>query len=202
MSSIPNIIGPRVFQLLSARIGEILIDEITNQHNLTGDDDLNGINFFIERVVPIDPTELPAINVRYLNTKTDNQSKGNGMFTSEIIIDVYSVAKSNSNERGDFLSKIKTQKVLGLIMAILMNQSYKQLGYNPGTVGNVMVNSIELPNQQPIQDEKNATMGRLSLTVYHAEGTDLKSATLINGMDTFVKIDITNLGFKYTSNYY
>ena len=94
---IPDAIPPRAFEIIRDRIARILADEIPSQATLKSDPDLALINeIFVERFVPFDHTEVPAVNVSLSNGDYDNFTQIDQTGTYIFNVDVY----ANSNTIG------------------------------------------------------------------------------------------------------
>lgn len=197
MSEISTIIPSQGFELIYDRIGVILADELENQATLANDDDLK-IPIYKERDIPFNDSELPAINIMFegdgFELQTNIQHDGSYRYTVEVIAN----APSNDAKHGDTLAMIKVQKIIGKIRSIIMNPAYIKLGFTTPFIKNRRVENIIFG--KPIrQDTSHTVMGRLTIMVACVETTPLEEAPIVNGVDTSVRLFLTEKGFMYRS---
>jgi hypothetical protein len=194
MAKITGIIGTRNFELVRNRLLEILIDEFTNQVAISYDDDLAGITFSLEKFITPDFTSIPLINVLFASREKINKQQSSSMSTYVYHVDIYSRSKSTMVAGGDTLSKIKLQKMIGVADAILSNQYYKTLGYEPGFIGSVNCTSLDIGEGITGIDSTSTSIARLVVSVAMSDETQSGSILNITGFDTIVKIGCTNIG--------
>lgn len=197
MSVIDTIIPPQAFQLLLIRIGEILSDEIANQYSLTADDELD-VPVYLERFVPFDKTQLPAINVTLSQGDLGNHVAVQSNGTYRFAIDCHTSAKYNETETGDSKAMLKLQRLLGLCRAILEDPKYKTLGYPQPFIMRRFAESISIASPNP-QDAESTVMGRLSFVVMVPETTALIVPKVLAGYETEMRLELTDNGYIFTS---
>lgn len=196
MSQIQNVIPTQKFELIRDRIGEILADEINNQYLLSYNYNIDA-EVWVERIVPFDNTELPAINVQFVGgpygdtTIKDTQ----GEYTYHI--DVWTNSPSSNDGSGDVLARKKLHRLMGIVRAILQSPFYKTLGYAAPFSCSRKVKDIAVNLLSPGQDALNSVMGRLSFVVRIPETHELVTPVLIYEYITQVKLYLTNKGYLY-----
>lgn len=204
MSQIPVQIGRQAFELIRDRIGQILADEIVNQVSQGWINDVywtSESQVWLERFVPLDKTELPAVVVGLtrgdMEWHTQQQSNGNYRFN----IDCYSSAKSTEDSEGDSEAMIRLHRLMGVVRAILENPRYKTLGFEPPFIQNRHMESFGIGNPAK-EDALSTTFARWSFVVRVHEETELISPPMIKGYDTTINLDLTNKGYFWRANNY
>lgn len=197
MPLINTIIPVQAFERIRDRIAEILLEELTNQAQLTGDLDIQA-KVFLERSVPFEKTSIPAVNVCFIGGTYGGQTaihtEGN---TYNYAIDVHHAAKSTQNDPGDSLSAFRLHKLLGKCRAILEDPRYKTLGFEAPFIMNRHVQRVDIADYKE-GDALSMGMGRLTFAVRVAENADLIVPELIDGADTVVKLGNTDKGFAWS----
>lgn len=199
MSKITIAIPEQGFELIRDKIGEILADEIAQQFVLNPDPEINA-TVFIERIIPIDKSEPPVVNVLYSRSNYDNNTaiKGDGKNTYNI--DVYVKGKAKVGTKGDAVAMVRLGRILGILRAILESPHYLTLGFAPPFIKNTTVTDIQVADPRDNQDAANMMMGRLVFTVDAIEVTEQIQPVAAAGYDTQVKLSETDKGFVYISN--
>jgi hypothetical protein len=197
MSVITTLIPAQSFETVRDKIGAILADEVHNQSVLDNNNpDLDAI-VWIERLVPFDKTELPAINVMLSNGKYDGQTIAQHDGTYNYNIDVHTSAKSTANNNGDKLAMLKLQRLLGIVRAIIHNPKYVRLGFAAPFIIHRGIETLQISDPQINGDALHSVMGRLVLSVKVPETAELSAPVAIAGNTTAVKLQLTDNGFKY-----
>lgn len=200
MPLIKTIIPPSAFELIRDRIGEILIDEISNQAALTLDSDLT-VNIFIERSNQLDITDLPAINISISDGQFSNKNySGSVTGAYAYDIDIYTAKKTNDQISGDVRASFQLQKIIRICRSILDNPIYKTLGFVSPKINRVYCSdfNIAIPGSGSGKlDTQNSMMSRLKFFVESNEQTALIIPTLITGYETQVKINNTEKGYYF-----
>lgn len=198
----PNIFEPipaQSFEIIRDRILEILLDEITNQQEITYDS--TSINFCQERQGPnFNYTELPLINVCLANGDypSKNTTNANGIYY--YTIDCHTKANaSDEYENADTLAALNMQRLLGKCRAIMANPYYNTLAFAKGFIARVACVSISI--SEPTKGDMYSTaMGRLTVSVEANEVSELITPENIAGYQTRITIDSSTKGYKYTSD--
>jgi len=196
MPKINGIIATSSFELVRDQIGAILADEISNQFTLSAEEALNLSGVFIERVVPFDKTEMPAVNVSVARLDLDGQVAVNTDNNATYNIDCYQAAKSGDGVQGDVLSRFQLFRLMAVVRSILEDPQYITLDFARPFIMNRHVVSIE-PAPAIDQDGINTAMGRVVLSVKVAENTDLVPTTILGRSDTTVKLELTDKGYRF-----
>jgi len=195
MALINTIIEPSGTELIKHQIAAILKTELENQKVLQ--EDTFPINVFVDRMVPIDKSEILVINVRFesLNPESINQhgSQENATFT----VDTWAVAKQTSTKRGDLLSTNLRDKITFQIKAILQSNFYVTLDFVPGLVMSSNVQNIEPYEPNNNQDASFVSMARLNHEVRFYQNYKVEQGVLLTNNLTTVKLSDTDLGYKY-----
>lgn len=199
MSKITLEIPPQGFELIRDKIGEILADEILAQFAIHSDSERNA-KVFIERITPIDKTEMPLINVLYSRSGYDNNSAINSDGKNTYNIDVYTSAKTKVVKRGGAESMARVGRILGIVRAILESPFYLTLGFAPPFIIGTEVTGIEIQDPRDNQDAANTVMGRLIFVVDAKEDVEQIQPVTAEGYDTQVKLDETEKGFVYITD--
>ena len=195
MALINTIIEPSGTELIKHQIAAILKTELENQKALQSD--TFPVNVFVDRMVPIDKSEILVINVRFesLNPESINQhgSQENATFT----VDTWAVAKQTSTKRGDLLSTNLRDKITFQIKAILQSNFYVTLDFVPGLVMSSNVQNIEPYEPNNNQDASFVSMARLNHEVRFYQNYKVEQGVLLTNNLTTVKLSDTDLGYKY-----
>lgn len=199
MAQIKGIIPAQYFEVIRDRIAEILADELDGQVLLTYDTDLEVKGVYVERSVPFDNTEMPAINVSFSGGDYNNQTVRDADGSYSFFIDVFTQAKTTDDDRGDKLAMFKLHKLLGVCRAIIQNPIYKTLGFEPPFIMSRQISSIVIAAPKEGEALK-VVMGRLILAIVAPEDTQLLTAELIAGFDTQVKLALTDKGYIYSGD--
>lgn len=197
-AKINEIIGLQSFELVRDRIGLILTEEIGNQYDLSGNEDLNLTGVWIDRSNPFDSTDTPTINVSMSSYGSEGNQK-TSQSTEDLTIyniDVYCSRESTQNKSGSILSRQQVQRILGICQVILEDSRYKTLDFPPPSLWGIKVRSIQLAPPDP-EDNSNISMGRLTLEVRGAVNLKLGTAFPIDIATTRVKIEETDKGLQY-----
>lgn len=205
MAKILYIIGDSSFEVVRTQIAAILAEEIANQVVLLndvneGDGDNINAAVFIERVVSIDESELPLINVSLLGGNYSNKDQTQTDGTYQFAIDVYVGSAADGDSQSDQLSRIKLSRILAICRAILENPGYRTLNMSPPFNCNTSVVSINPMEMSPNTDQQSISMGRLILSVRVPEYVELKESEPISSYQTKVKLFLTNKGYQYGPN--
>jgi hypothetical protein len=215
---IPGIIPQQNFEKIRDRIGLIIFQELENQFDLSGDQNLQRPQFnsseypesllvYIDRVVPIDEAEMPVINVSYSGATYENNTPLYSDGANTYFIDVYAKAQANEDDNetdADRLAAIKLSSILGKIAFILRHSNYKTLGFEPGFIGNIKVASITIFGSfrnESQQDLNRGLIGRIVFEVRATENTVPIEPRNANGFFTTVKLSLTDKGYVYIGDY-
>ncbi len=192
MPKIPAPIPDQNFKLISERVGLILTDELSLH-----DPD---VDVFLERIVPIDKSEVPAINIMYSGSKYTANDRSNSDSSDVIFIDVYIKAVGTDVKRGDELASEALKVLLGKIRYILESPLYETLDFTPGLIRRSEVESINTFQPEKVGDGINGVTGRVNLRVDASETVALGAAKNAEGYTTNVKLEETDKGYQFIIN--
>jgi len=203
MALINSIIPKQSFEIIRDQIAIILKSEIVNQANLSGDYDIEA-TVFLERTVNINTSELatePVIVVSMATGDYSNQDVTQSTGTYQYLIDIYTKAKTTSTTQGDTRSRLICQRMLGLCRGILEATQYITLGFNYPFVMGRKINTIQIADPEDTGAD-SITRGRLILEVKVPEYQEVSTASLVDGSDTKMFIDISEEGFYFVNDNY
>lgn len=191
---ITNAIPEQNFDRVGKRIGEILFTELTNQAENHG-----GVMpaCFYERTTTINEVECPVLNVCFAGVPYQNQHQGYAEGSASYNIDVYTSKANTETKRGDELSADELKKILSQCAYILRHPAYKTLGYEPGFLSRVLVQSITINNPGNTMDAEAGQMGRLVLTANISESTTYQEPRNASGYLTTVYLGETEQGYQW-----
>jgi len=196
MSVITTLIPSQSFELIRDRLGLIIADELHNQSLLdNGNPDIDA-NVFVERLIPIDHSEMPLVNVMLAKGVYDShtQTQSDGTYTYHL--DFYTKAKSKNNEEGDKLAVLKLHRLIGIGRAIISDYRYNTLAFVPPFVMSVKVTEVNIADPGN-QDSVSSCMGRLTVVVKAPEHSQLKEPVTIGNFHTQIKLVETDKGYFY-----
>lgn len=185
------------FEAVRDRMGLVLQTELENQQYLGADIVVPTI--YIERGVPFNDTELPAINIQYSGGTFGNKDITQVQGTYNYNIDIVTNNSTDGTDRGDFLAMQAVQRLAGLIRAILDNPLYITLGFARPSLGHVEVGTMQIADRGDT-DAKNSAMARVVYTAQVAEGNKLITAPQFEAAFTALKIDTSDEGYMYITN--
>ena len=197
MPLINEILTPMNFEAVRDRIASIIKSELLNQATLQNLPKLNA-NVFAERLVPINYTEMPAVNCMVAKGNYDElvalSKDGNYQFN----IDIYTCSETIGSTRADFQSVKDCQQLTGLIFKILMHWKYRRLDFAPPLIEHTEINEIKFADPDQRNESMSVMMARIIFIVRCNETiAPLTNATVINGNTTSVKISSTDFGYQY-----
>lgn len=197
MSLIENAVPPASFELVRDRIGEILAVELPKQLLLTGSYYINA-TVWVERFIPFDKTEFPAINVMLADGKYDNQDVRQADGTYNFYIDCYQSAASGPtpDKRGDVEAMRRLHRILATVRAIIQSPKYLTLAFAEPKIMRRQIETLTIANPDA-SDGLSSVQGRLVLNVRVPEYSELMTAVDIVSWHTSVKLELTDKGYKY-----
>jgi len=197
VSKINSIISPQGFEVVRDRIGLIIADELANQATLAAMPAINA-TVYIERFIPFDKTELPALNVCLALGNYANKKAPDGVATYNYNIDIYTGSKTNDTDFGDKRAAFTMQKIAGIVRYILSDAQYRTLDFPAPFITRVTIADFNI--KEPTtggQDGLNVCMGRLNLEVLVAESQDLLDTIALLSATTSIKLSESDSGFFY-----
>lgn len=185
------------FELVNAQLGAIVKLELDNQKALHAANLPNDHEVYLERDVPYDQSEDVVAMVSFDNSNYEQQQASGQSGPCIYNIDLYGQSKYKPESRGDELAGRLVQRYLGMVRYILSSTKYNTLGFQPGFVGGVNVQRIQMYQNEGHQDARSVRMGRLVVGVRVYEGQQLWDGVNLNVHNTQVKLDLTDKGYKY-----
>jgi len=192
---INTVIGPSGVELIKHKIAAILKTELENQKVLQ--EDTFPINVFVDRMVPIDKSEILVINVRFESINPESINQHGSQEDATFTIDTWAVSKQTSTKRGDLLSTNLRDKITFQIKAILQSNFYVTLGFIPGLIMSSNVQNIEPYEPNNNQDASFVSMARLNHNVRFYQDYKVWEGVEVTNNLTNVKLSNTELGYKY-----
>lgn len=196
---ITGIIPQQNFELVDARIAEILTAELGSQGAMYSPEEVFVKRVFLEKFIPPDITEMPCLNVTMGQELMDNKDQRQEDGTATYYIAAYASAKTSTDGEGDKRATQKLHRILGLCRAILENSEYRTLGFTPSEVNvkHTNVVSITIPKVEDINDSTNTIFGYLEFRVKMVEDVIVKEPIPIQSAFTTVKLYDTEQGYFY-----
>ena len=114
-------------------------------------------------------------------------------------IDVFMKSKSNVTDKGDKKSMLQLQRLCGVIRAIIMDTRYLTLNFARPFIEHREVSDIKFATPENAKDASSSAMGRLTVSVRVPENVTGVPANAIDGYETTVKMNETELGYFYES---
>lgn len=195
MALLQGIIPPQKYEEIRQRIGLILTEEFGYQNEINPDAEIDP-SIFVERFVPFDLTELPAINVSLISGDYTNKDARSTDGTYTFAVDVYVNAASTGDLPGDVAAMFLLHKIAGMARAILENPAFKTLLFEAPSLANVHVSRISIADTSK-GESTSMVMARIEYSVRVPETVELKDATPIANAYTRVKLALTDKGYVY-----
>lgn len=186
------------FEKIRDAIGVILAAEFAAQYTITSNA-LFQSQIWVERFIPFDVSEMPAILIMLDSINENQDNPGRGFYTGNYQIQVYTSGFENDSQRGDVLSSFNNHKLIGAIRYILSNPTYVRLGLNthPLTVLGTNISDIQFikPNSD---DGNNSVVSQLTLQVRFNEDNGKVKPVDFEQVTSQVKLDETEKGYLLT----
>lgn len=201
MSARINIAIPdQGFEKILDQLCIILVGEVNNQFILTYNPTLDIDGIYRERIVAFNKSELPAINVVFDSGEYSKQDQTQTDGTYRYIIECITFAKSDEEELGDGLAKVKCNRMAAVVRAILEDPRYKKLGFEEITGGNAFIEHREVEGiefgRMGQADACHVMYGRVILSVRAPEyPASFAQGVPVGGSDTTVKLHSTDSGY-------
>lgn len=198
-AKINAVIHRQRFEIIRDQLGAILALELTQQGMLDETfiaPSADG-GFFIERMVEIDQSEVPVINILLANARYGNKDQKQVDGTYNFFIDCYTNAANTADQRGDFLSGIKLHQLMGKCRAILENPVYRTLALSCG-IKRIRVMGFDIIDRSKVEavaDILANVVGRVLVTVEAVEDVILAEGVEISEIWTTLKPENTDKGF-------
>lgn len=198
MALINYIIPMQAFEVVLNKIASILLIEVSNQVTLNSLNDQ--VEVYTERMTSFDKSEDVLINVSLASSNFQNITKRDSTGLTDFYIDVYARGFESDLSTGEKDSRNKLHRYMGMCRHILSSSRYMYLGFEPGLIGGVYVNSINYDDNYDNQDAAYIRMARLNLSVRIYEFQDMDIPVEFLGNDTIIKLSNTDKGQKLIFN--
>lgn len=204
---IEGAIGRQQFELIRDRIATILLAELNNQATLQYEPEFNVDKIYIERFTPVNQSECEGgrsvINIQMergdYSRKDMVKVDGTYRYFIEVTTKGRALKDGDDITPADQMSKVRLQKMLGLIRAIIDNPIYTTLAFPAPSINNRHIETIMF--SKPEEHSMDHTCeGFLVLVVRVPENSNLQSTQFIGGLDTVVKIALTENGYVFTGD--
>jgi len=192
---ITDIIPEQNFELVRDQIGGILTTELLKQKELQAFDE--PVTVFQERIIPMTTEEVLYFNVLMDGASYDSFSNLSVQGNVRYLVDVYVCGADSPGKSGSKDSRNRLGKFIGMVRYILSSGQYKTLGFEPGFIGGVYVESIALSDPQRSGDVNYTAFGRVVISVRMAEENSATAGVPITSIGTVMKISETDHGYKY-----
>ena len=202
-SIITELIPDQPFQIIQNRIGEILLEEITAQHELQGLE--SDFKVFVERIQPYDVSEDVVITLAC--REQDNQeytqsvSQGQNLY----FIDIFCGGIESEDRTMSEDVRLKLFKYVGIVKYILNSGKYPTLGFARGLITNKHVKKVTFDTDysnwgnHSNYDASGIRFCRILYLVTANESTELWQGIPLQGNDTVVYTG-TDKGTQLTLN--
>lgn len=190
------IIGTQNFERIRDIIGVIIAAEFAGQYTLTSNP-LFQSDIWVERFVPFDVSELPAINITIDSIQEKQSNPGRTVYTANFQIQIFTLAEETDSQRGDIQSVLNNHKLTGAIRYILKNTTYVRLKLDssPLTIQNFQMPEIVFVKPD-LQDGNNIMVSQITLAVQYDEDNGSITPVNLQQVISQFKLDETEKGYK------
>lgn len=185
------------FEKIRDRIASILIAEFTNQVDEFSNTNCRNVNFFCERLTPMDKTEADFINISLFKGDFSNKDVEYVDGTYQYVIDIVTNAKSVADQGGDVTANFRLQKLMGIVRYILEHPDYTTLSFERPFINHTMLSKFQIYKPEPGMDAMNTAIGQAIFTVRCGELTTPAAGVTITQNTSTVKLNLTEQGFQY-----
>lgn len=202
-SIITELIPDQPFQVIQNRIGEILLEEITAQHELQELD--SSFAFFVERISPYDVSEDVVITIACREQDNQEYTQQSSLGQNMYFIDIFCGGIESENQSMSENVRLKLFKYVGIVKYILNSGKYPTLGLPKGLVGNKHVKKVTFDTDysnwgnHSNYDGSGIRFCRIIYLVTAREETQLWEGIPLQGNDSVVYTG-TNKGTQLTFN--
>jgi hypothetical protein len=209
MAELTGKIAPQQFETIRDQIAAILTLELAAQFalytpaELTADPKQNVLNapVYLERMVPVTIDETEIVNVQFAFGDFEGSSQVTTSDQSDAVhtffIDCYSKGEASEKGSASKDSRIRLQRLVGAVRAILMSPYYIRLGFDPPSLKRRKITRLEMAEPKNDADAQASTIGRIIFDVEIPEVVELLTPGALTKSLTQVKLVDTDLGFKY-----
>jgi hypothetical protein len=196
---IPVIIPDGGQDLIRDRIALVLMNEFNNQAINFYNTACEHVEFWAERIVPVDKSEIKKGDVIMLNSwKGEYNNKDvnyeDGVY--KFAIGIVTGSPTIGGIPGDTLAGKRLTKLIGIIRYILSDAIYETLLFPRPFILNTQVTGFNINRFDEI-DALTTAEGQIIFTVRAGEANTDITALKLTGAYTQVKIGITDKGYQY-----
>ncbi|MBB6236494.1 hypothetical protein HDC90_001106 [Pedobacter sp. AK013] len=200
---ITTIIPQAGFEKVRDAIGVILLEELTNQKELsvgTSREITEDIKVYLERTLPISEEENLYFNVLLDGATYGNFTQKDAQGRTVFYIDVYTTGQNSSLKEGGRDSAQRLHKFIGIVRYIFSDTRYKMLNLPVGLIGGTYIEAFVTPDVERSEDNSYTRFGRLTLAVRISEEQTLWDGVNMVGADAKVLLSDTDKGYLYQYN--
>lgn len=195
MPKITKPILPKNLDIIRAKIGAILVDELPNIATLNADLELANIQVDLERFTPINENEYgPNVVVRFTGGTLEGKTAVYQQWKYNFALMVYS---SVNETDGDKKAALLTSKVLGIINEIFTFSDYLHLDLPKPMIFRTEVAQIEIMDSQDTQESLNVSVGGLQFSVTAQESPNTIDEIVLQEYYNNVKLFSSNKELEY-----
>lgn len=196
MAKITYSIGQRKFEQIRDKLSVILADELSNQATLQLNTLFNA-GIWLERFIPFDQTELPAINIYYQSTPFLDQTPITNKGEHTYNIDIHTKGVSTPTQSGDSKATFDLHRLIGVVQAVLMDPNYIRLDF-PTSFGiqNRQITDFRIAQPERNKDGLHIVAGRLVMKVSVNEETNGLEGIALDIFSSQFRINDTEKGYK------
>lgn len=196
MAKIDYSILPKKFEQIRDKLSVILLDELSNQATLQSNPLFNA-GVWLERFIPFDHIELPAVNIYYQAAPFSDQTPETSKAVHSFNIDIHTKGISTPSDSGDSLAAFDLHRLIGVVYSILMNPHYIRLDF-PTSFGiqNRNISDIRIAQPERNKDGLHIIAGRLTFQVSVNEDVNGLSGIPLAIFNSQFKLNNTDKGYK------
>ena len=204
MAVINEEIGLQGFEIVDNKIAEILVEEIKNQQDLQGFDDV--VEVFLERIIPFDKNEDVAITVAFREANYGDFTTAGSQGQCLYFIDIFCSGVGNNNKTASENARKKLFRYIGLVRYILSSAKFQTLGLPLGIIGGKYLQKITLDTDysnfgnHSNYDGSNIRFARLMFVVRVTENQKLWDGYELLGNNTNITYENSAKGTKLVFN--
>jgi hypothetical protein len=193
------------FELIRDQVAAIIFTELQNQLVRRPTETEFGAGIWLERTVPFDHTDLPAVKVYFASAAYDQDGRASSQGLANIHVEVTTNAKASADpgsaqvrtDGAGAKAALICQKLIGAIRFILKHPTYYILSFvgRPFIKG-ITITDIRIAEPTEQTDGFRSVAGQLILQVRYEEDNGDLEVTPAEIFGTTIKLDDTEKGFK------
>ncbi len=185
------------YELIRNRVGAILTAEFARQAANFYNEDCEDVTFFVERTIPVQTTEFSVGIVSMAAGKFDKHYQGGMDGHYKVTVQFFTLSKARTSQRPDALALYKNQRIMGIAIAILSDPIYKTLGFDPGFIQGVRVDTFNMVESDQHEDNLSVAQGIIVVDIDAAEEVELPDGVPFEANYTDVVLEETGLGYQF-----